>query len=86
MIDVLLSFPNELIIILISYAVHVGLQVCQPLLVQEIVTFLESPNASIHQGYGLLGAFLCVSLGIAVSPLRLKKKARLSADKYGTSW
>lgn len=69
MFDVLLSFPKELSIVLISNAIQVGLQVCQPFLVQELVTFLESPTASINIGYGLLGGFFCVSILNAVSTI-----------------
>jgi hypothetical protein len=51
----------------IATTIQVGLQLCQPFLVQAIVTFLETPTASMQVGFGLLGAFLLVSVGTAVS-------------------
>ncbi|QPH11461.1 hypothetical protein C2857_003221 [Epichloe festucae Fl1] len=66
MFDVLFSFPKELFVVLFSYTIQVGLQICQPFLIQELVTFLESPSASMNIGYGLLGAFFCVSIGNAL--------------------
>ncbi|KAH7141839.1 putative multidrug resistance-associated protein, partial [Dactylonectria macrodidyma] len=62
MFSILLSFPKEVSIILISYTIQVGLQICQPFLIQELVTFLESPTAPMNIGYGLLGGFFCVSI------------------------
>jgi hypothetical protein len=67
MMDILLSFPKELSFIMLAYLVQVALQICEPFLVQEIVTFLETPTAPINTGYGLLGAFFFVTLGSAVS-------------------
>ena len=65
MVDILLSFPKEVFIIILSSTMQVGLQICQAFLVQEIITFLESPKAQINIGYGLLGGFFCVSIGAA---------------------
>ncbi|KAH6648013.1 putative multidrug resistance-associated protein [Truncatella angustata] len=62
MFDVLLSFPKEFSIVLISNAIQVGLQICQPTLTQELVTFLESPTTPMNVGYGLLGGFFCISI------------------------
>ncbi|RYP45042.1 hypothetical protein DL768_008557 [Monosporascus sp. mg162] len=62
MFDVLLSFPKEFSIVLVSNTIQVGLQICQPSLTQELVTFLESPTAPMNVGYGLLGGFFCVSI------------------------
>lgn len=73
MVDILLSFPKEFFIIIISSTIQVGLQICQPFLVQEIITFLESPTAPMNIGYGLLGGFLCVSIGTAVNMAPLKR-------------
>jgi hypothetical protein len=67
MAQVLFSFPNELLFIFIARTLEVGLNVVYPFLVQEAVTFLDSPTAPVNVGYGLLGGFFCVSLGIAVS-------------------
>lgn len=66
MFDVLLSFPKEVFIILLSNAMQVGLQICQPFLMKELVTFLILPAAPMNIGYGLLGAFFCVSITNAV--------------------
>ncbi|RGP61682.1 ABC multidrug transporter [Fusarium sporotrichioides] len=42
--------------------IQVGLNICQPFLIQRLVAFLDSPNSSINLGYGLLGGFFCVSI------------------------
>lgn len=62
MFDVLFSFPKEVFVVVLSYSIQVGLQICQPFLIQELVIFLESPSASMNIGYGLLGGFFCVSI------------------------
>jgi len=67
MVQVLLSFPSELFLIFVSSTLQVGLNVCYPFLIQEAVVFLDSPTAPVNTGYGLLGGFFFVSLGIAVS-------------------
>lgn len=74
MMDVIFSFPKELSVVLISNTAQVGLQICQPFLIQELVTFLESPSASLNVGYGLLGGFFCVSILNAVSAYPLESK------------
>lgn len=66
MFDVLFSFPKEVFVVVLSYSIQVGLQICQPFLIQELVIFLESPSASMNIGYGLLGGFFCVSIVNAV--------------------
>lgn len=65
-VDVLSSFPKELCLILLANLIQVGLNICQPFLIQELVTFLKSPDQSINVGYGLLGGFFCVSMTNAV--------------------
>lgn len=77
MFDVLFSFPKELSVVLIANFLQVGLQICQPFLIQELVTFLESPAGSMNVGYGLLGGFFCVSILNAAST-SLTKSKRLS--------
>lgn len=67
MMDTLLSFPKEVSIVLIATTMQVGLQICQPFLLQELVSFLGNPAAPINIGYGLLGGFFCYSLANAVS-------------------
>ncbi|KAK7978166.1 hypothetical protein PG988_005656 [Apiospora saccharicola] len=67
MMDTLLSFPKEVSIILIATTTQVGLQICQPFLLQEMVTFLGDPAASMTTGYGLLGGFFCYSLANALT-------------------
>ncbi|GKU21471.1 unnamed protein product [Fusarium langsethiae] len=62
MIDVFSSFPKELCMVLLANLVQVGLNICQPFLIQRLVAFLDSPNSSINLGYGLLGGFFCVSI------------------------
>ncbi|RYP75911.1 hypothetical protein DL771_002175 [Monosporascus sp. 5C6A] len=69
MFDVLLSFPKEFSIVLVSNAIQVGLQICQPSLTQKLVRFLESPTAPMNVGYGLLGGFFCVSILNALSEI-----------------
>jgi hypothetical protein len=71
MAEVLFSFSNELLFIFVAKTLEVGLNIIYPLLVQEAVTFLNSPTAPVNVGYGLLGGFFCVSLGIAVSQVHL---------------
>jgi hypothetical protein len=64
---VLFSLPRELLFVFIGRTLQVALTICIPFLVQEAVEFLDSPTASVNVGYGLIGGFFCVSLGIAVS-------------------
>lgn len=79
MFDVFLSFPKELYIVILSNSLQVGLQIAQPFLIQELVTFLlESPAASRNIGYGLLGGFFCISLINAVSLCLSKTKVLTS--------
>ncbi|KAK3337596.1 putative multidrug resistance-associated protein [Cercophora scortea] len=66
MLDVLFSFPKEVSIILISSTIQVGLTICQPFLIEDITKYLIDPQSQINTGYGLLGAFVCVSLGSAL--------------------
>lgn len=41
--------------------------ICQPLVLNRFLTFLEQPEESINRGYGLIGAYGLVYLGIALS-------------------
>ncbi|KAK7710055.1 hypothetical protein SLS63_013063 [Diaporthe eres] len=41
--------------------------ICQPLVLNRFLAFLERPEESINHGYGLIGAYGLVYLGIAVS-------------------
>ena len=66
MLQVLMSFRTELVFIFIARSLEVGLTVVYPFLVQEAIAFLASPTASINVGYGLIGGFFCVSMGLAV--------------------
>lgn len=73
MTQVLFSFPSELLLIFISSTLQVELNVCYSFLVQEAVTFLNSPTTPVNVGYGLLEGFFCVSFGIAVSQVRFMR-------------
>jgi hypothetical protein len=44
----------------------VGLTFCQPLLINRYLEFLQNPMESMSIGYGLLGAYGVVYLGLAV--------------------
>ena len=67
MFDVLFSFPKEFSIILFSSAMQVGLQICQPFLMQDLTNFLTSSATPMSVGYGLIGGFFCVSILNAVN-------------------
>jgi hypothetical protein len=67
MVQVIFSFPTEILLIVIPRTLEVGLTIAYPFLVQEAISFLDSPSASVNVGYGLLGGLFCVSIGIAVS-------------------
>lgn len=67
MTQIVLSFPKELLLIALPRTLEVGLTIAYPFLVQEAITFLDSPSAPVNVGYGLVGGFFCVSMGIAVS-------------------
>lgn len=82
MFDVFLSFPKEICIVLLSNTIQVGSQICQPFLIQELVTFLESPAAPRNVGYGLLGGFFCISFINAVSVYSAEPEA-LTSLAYG---
>lgn len=45
----------------------IGFVVCQPLLLQRLVEFLHNSSESQDIGYGLIGAYAIVFVGIAVS-------------------
>ena len=45
----------------------IGFTFCQPLLLNRYLNFLQNKDESINIGYGLLGAYGVVYLGIAVS-------------------
>jgi len=64
---VLFNLPRELLFIFIASTLQVALHICIPFLVQEAVTFLDTPAASANVGYGLIGGFFFVAVGIAVS-------------------
>lgn len=66
-LQVLLAFPKELLLIFVARSLEVALLIAYPSLVQQAVSFLETPSASVNIGYGLVGAFFFVSMGIAVS-------------------
>ncbi|KAK7966405.1 P-loop containing nucleoside triphosphate hydrolase protein [Apiospora aurea] len=66
LVQVLASFPKELVIIFVSSTIQVALHICQPFLIEKTVTFLDSPTAPINIGYGLLGGFFFVSVGNAL--------------------
>lgn len=42
-----------------------------PFLVSDIITFANSPHISPNTGYGLIGAFALVFIGLAVSSINL---------------
>ncbi|KAJ5936393.1 hypothetical protein N7454_005028 [Penicillium verhagenii] len=46
-----------------------GLTICQPILIQSILSFLEDPSSSLttNKGYGLIGATIIVYAGIPFS-------------------
>ncbi|KAK8066686.1 hypothetical protein PG997_013433 [Apiospora hydei] len=66
LVQVLASFPKELVIIFVSSTIQVALHICQPFLIEKTVTYLDSPTAPINIGYGLLGGFFFVSVGNAL--------------------
>lgn len=41
--------------------------ICQPLVLNQFLAFLENSEESINRGYGLIGAYALVYLGIALS-------------------
>lgn len=41
--------------------------ICQPLLLNRLLAFLQNPDEDISIGYGLIGAYALVYLGIAIS-------------------
>ncbi|KAL2284670.1 hypothetical protein FJTKL_08762 [Diaporthe vaccinii] len=56
-LQVLLAFPKELCLIFVARSLEVALVIAYPFLVQQAITFLETPSASVNIGYGLVGAF-----------------------------
>ena len=85
MLDTFLSFPKESSIFLLSEFLQVGLQICQPSLIQELTTFLKSPTAPMNVGYGLLGGFFCVTMLNAVIATLSILNIRSHADDAGES-
>ena len=49
--------------------IFLALTICQPILIQELLTYLSAPNEteSKNVGYGLVGAYALVYLGTAVA-------------------
>ncbi|KAK5093572.1 hypothetical protein LTR70_004619 [Exophiala xenobiotica] len=48
-------------------AVLLGLTVCQPILLRELLTYLSAENPSRSTGYGIIGAYALVYTGSALS-------------------
>ena len=49
----------------------VGLRFSLPFLVSDIITYTKSSDVSPNTGYGLIGAFALVFIGLAVSGIML---------------
>lgn len=41
--------------------------ICQPLILNRFLRFLQTPSDDIHVGYGLVGAYFLVYLGMSLS-------------------
>lgn len=63
----------RLLLILFTYS--------QPLLLQRIVLYLQESHASEAEGYGLIGAYAIVYLGIAVSLVSLISNRHITVPK-----
>lgn len=50
MAQVVFSFPAEILLIVIPRTLEVGLTIAYPFLVQEAITFLDSPSAPVSLG------------------------------------
>lgn len=46
---------------------QLGFTICQPLVLNRFLAFLEDRGESVNRGYGLIGAYGLVYLGIALS-------------------
>ncbi len=63
-----LAFGWQFVLITIPKLTLVGFNIAQPFLVQATLLFVQGGTAEpVYYGYGLIGAYLLVYLGIAVS-------------------
>ena len=64
----MLSLRWEILIIFIPRFLYVGLSISQAYLIQDAVRFVQGSDkpGSISTGYGLIGAFAFVYIGLAV--------------------
>ncbi|KAH8646856.1 putative ABC transporter [Xylariales sp. PMI_506] len=62
------AFKFDILIVVAPRLCLIGLSLAQPFIIGQTVTFLEGEStASTNIGYGLLGAFVLVFIGIAIS-------------------
>jgi hypothetical protein len=66
-VKLLLPIPPKLAILAFTF--------CQPLALTRIIAFLEN-SEDISIGYGLVGAYALVYVGLAVRPLKCELYAR----------
>lgn len=72
LLSMIKAFWPEMARVLLLRLILIGLSIAQPFLIGQMVDFLQgSPTASIstsnNAGYGLIGAFALVYIGVAVS-------------------
>ncbi|EFR04178.1 canalicular multispecific organic anion transporter 1 [Nannizzia gypsea CBS 118893] len=66
-LTITLKWP--IIMVILPRSILIGLTVCQPILLNKLLDYLAEPSSSKDKdiGYGLIGAYAFVYLGIAVS-------------------
>lgn len=66
MLETSKAFTWELLAPVFPRLVQVALTMCQPLLLNRFIDYLAAPKESQNIGYGLIGAYGVVYLGLAV--------------------
>ncbi|KAI0201171.1 hypothetical protein F4808DRAFT_129571 [Astrocystis sublimbata] len=62
-----LTFRRDILILIFPKLAYVALSLSQPFLIQEAVNFVQSSETRDNIGYGLIGGFALVYIGLAAS-------------------
>ena len=76
LMSILRCLKWEILAIAFPRLALVGLQIVQPFLITEAVTYVDKPDedVSLNKGYGLIGAFALVFISASVGEPRWRHK------------
>ncbi|KAK1967123.1 hypothetical protein LY78DRAFT_19390 [Colletotrichum sublineola] len=61
------TLKSQLLAVVLPRVFLLGFTVCQPLILNRFLEFLQNPSENVNYGYGLIGAYGLVYLGISIS-------------------